>query len=104
VGYAAIIDSMNLAMPMPSIIAMVSEKFKKIKTDEWLIMPITHLPEDNNELSKIQALYNHLVFALKYEGVSLLVFAKLAEILLNEELRELVDIEPTGLYSRRIWF
>jgi hypothetical protein len=62
------------------------------------------LPNDNNDLTLIKALYNHLVFALKYEGVNLLVFSKLGEILTEEEILELVSIEPTGQYSRGIWF
>ncbi len=104
VGYASIIHAMKLALPMPSPMAMVSEKFKKIKMEEWLIMPLTHLPEDNNKLLKIRALYNQLVFALKYEGVNLSVFAMLAQKLSIKNLKDLVDIEPTGQYSRRIWF
>lgn len=104
VGYAAIINSFDLQMPMPNQIAVVSTKNKKIISAEWIIMPNPHLPDDNNQLTKIQALYNHLVFALKYEGVNLLVFAKLTETLTQNEILELVNIEPTGQYSRRIWF
>jgi hypothetical protein len=104
VGYAAIINSFDLQMPMPNQIALVSTKNKKIISAEWIIMPSSHLPEDNEELTKIQALYNHLVFSLKYEGVNLLAFAKLTETLTKNEILELVNIEPTGQYSRRIWF
>ena len=91
-------------MPMPNQIAVVSAKNIKILSAEWIIMPSSHLPEDNIQLTKIQALYNHLVFALKYEGVNLLAFAKLSETLTQDEILELVNIEPTGQYSRRIWF
>jgi hypothetical protein len=104
VGYAAIINSFDLQMPIPNQIAVVSTKNKKIISAEWIIMPNPHLPDDSNQLTKIQALYNHLVFALKYEGVNLLVFAKLTETLTQNEILELVNIEPTGQYSRRIWF
>lgn len=104
VGYAAIINSFDLQMPMPNQIAVVSTKNKKIISAEWIIMPNPHLPDDSYQLTKIQALYNHLVFALKYEGVNLLVFAKLTETLTQNEILELVNIEPTGQYSRRIWF
>jgi len=104
VGYAAIINSFDLQIPMPTPIVMVSTKNNKEINDEWLVMPNSHLSEDNNELTKIQALYNHLVFALKYEGVNLLVFSKLTETLTHKEILELVNIEPTGQYSRRIWF
>lgn len=83
---------------------MVSVKNQKLETESWKVFPFKYLPEDNKENSKVEALYNHLVFALKYEGVNLLVFAKLNEILSPKEILELVSIEPLGQYSRRIWF
>jgi Fic/DOC family len=104
VGYSAIIEKLNLQIPHPLIKALISEKNQSIETEAWKIFPKRYLPEDNEQISKIKALYNHLVFALKYEGVNLLVFAKLNEVLTNEEIFELVNIEHLGQYSRRIWF
>jgi Fic family protein len=104
VGYAAIIEKLNLKIPAPSVKAMVSEKNQSLEIASWKIFPFRYLPEDNQKISKIYALYNHLVFALKYEGVNLLVFAKLNEVLTNKEILELVNIEHLGQYSRRIWF
>ena len=49
-------------------------------------------------------MYKHLVFALKYEGVNLLVYKKLTQHYTKEQLTDLTNIEPTGQYSRRIWF
>jgi hypothetical protein len=103
-GYAAIIDALELPMPMVSPVAMVEEKNRRCQTQQWLILPKSYLPEDDPVKSRTQALYHQLVFALKYEGVNLLVFAKLAEKLSTTELRELVDLQPTGQYARRIWF
>ena len=104
VGYVAIIEKLKLQIPYPSMKAMVSEKNQRLETETWKVFPFKYLPEDSKKNSKIVALYNHLVFALKYEGVNLLVFAKLNEILSNKEILELVNIEPLGKYSRRIWF
>ena len=70
----------------------------------WLIFSAAYLPQDNTSISKIEVLYNHLVFSLKYGGVNLLVFSKLREKLSSEELLALVNIQPLGQYSRRIWF
>ena len=50
------------------------------------------------------ALYKQLVFAIKYEGINLLVFSQLAKWLNKEQVEKLVAIEPTGQYSRKIWF
>jgi hypothetical protein len=104
VGYIAIIEKLNLQIPNPSVNAMVSEKNQKLESTTWKVFPYKYLPEDTKKISKIEALYNHLVFALKYEGVNLLVFAKLSEVLSEKEILELVNIEPLGQYSRRIWF
>ncbi len=104
VGYVAIIEKLNLQIPNPSVKSMVSEKNQRLENSIWKVFPYKYLPEDSREISKIEALYNHLVFALKYEGVNLLVFTKLAEVLNDKEILELVNIEPLGQYSRRIWF
>ncbi len=104
VGYAAIIQKFRLEIPYPLILTMVAEKNHGLENEVWKVLPISYLPADNSKLTLINALHNHLVFALKYEGVNLLVFSKLIELLTEEELLELVSIEPTGQYSRRIWF
>jgi Fic family protein len=104
VGYAAIIDTLNLKMPMVYPICLVSHQNKGYRTKDWNILPSAYLPEDNHTLSEIEALYKHLVFALKYEGVNLLVFSSLAKYYSEATLVDLVNIEPTGQYSRRIWF
>jgi Fic family protein len=104
VGYTAIIEKFNLATPTPLIKTMIAEKNQRLENDVWKVLPNNYLPEDNENITKVQALYNHLVFALKYEGVNLIIFSKLTEILSKNELLSLVNIEPLGQYSRRIWF
>lgn len=104
VGYVAIIKGLGLEVPLPLKRTMVSDRNRSIEAKEWRVLPNRYLPEDSPVVSRIQALYNHLVFALKYEGVDLLVFAKLAAKLNYNEILELVEVEPSGKYSRRIWF
>ena len=104
VGYAAIIDSLKLKIPMASPIAFVCMQSKSYKTKEWTIFPKSYLPEDHKGLTETEALYKHLVFALKYEGINLLLFSFLTQHYTSKQLTELVNIEPTGQYSRRIWF
>ena len=96
VGYGAIIEAYGLAMPIPGILALISTKNRKYSTDQWRILTPRHEPKDT--------LYDQLVFALKYEGVNLLFFKKLFEQIREEEITRLVQIEPQGQYSRRIWF
>lgn len=104
VGYSAIIDRLKLKVPFPYQITLVCNQNKNYETDQWKILPKSYLPEDNSKLTEIEALYKHLVFALKYEGVNLLVFKRLTQHYTTGQLADLVNIEPTGQYSRRIWF
>ena len=95
VGYGALIDSLRLSMPLPDKLALISTKNRQYTDSQWLVLTPRHEPEDN--------LYKQLVFALKYEGLNLLFFKKLFQQLSKEEVTTLVQIEPTGQYSRKIW-
>lgn len=96
VGYAALINAMSLKMPIPDTLALISTKNRKYKIDGWHVLTPRHQPDDN--------LYKQLVFAIKYEGINLLFFKKLFESITEEQVVELIQIEPIGQYSRRIWF
>lgn len=104
VGYASIIDKLNFQIPAPGQFSLVCNRNKKYETTEWLVYPDKYLPDDNLEINEIKALYRQLVFALKYEGINLLVFSQLVGHYSEQELTELVSIEPEGQYSRRVWF
>jgi len=103
-GYSAIINKLQLSVPYPNIIATVSFKAKRVKTDTYIVLANSYQVDDNNSISEIEALYKHLVFALKYEGVDLLVLNAIAKHYSELELTQLLSIEPTGQYSRRLWF
>lgn len=96
VGYGAVIEGYALAMPLPHGLALISSKKRQYVTEQWQVFTSRHEPEDS--------LYKHLVFALKYEGINLLFFKKLFEKLSEETITALVQIEPQGQYSRKIWF
>jgi len=96
VGYGAIIETLELGVPIPTILSMISEKNKKYETEVWRVFTPKHRPAES--------LYKQLVFALKYEGVNLLLFKKLFEQLSKAEVLVLLKKEPTGKYSRKIWF
>lgn len=104
VGYAAIIDALQLPMPMVAPIALVCDRNKKYQNEAWVVLPKSYLPDDHRALDEMEALYKQLVFALKYEGVNLLLFRFLTKHYSEAQLTRLVSIEPSGQYSRRIWF
>jgi len=96
VGYGSIIEAFNLAMPLPNRLSLISPKKRQYTTEHWQVLTSRHEPEDT--------LYKQLVFALRYEGINLLFFKKLFEKLSDEDCTALVQIEPQGQYSRKIWF
>lgn len=96
VGYAAIIETLDLTVPIPDIIAIISIKNKRYEVPGWRVFTPKYQPGED--------LYKQLVFALKYESVNLLLFKKLFEKLSEKEVTDLLQIEPTGQYTRRIWF
>ncbi|MBK5194171.1 MAG: cell filamentation protein Fic, partial [Flavobacteriaceae bacterium] len=96
VGYGAIIEAYNLPVPIPNQLALISYKKRKYITKEWKVYTSRYQPEDT--------LYKQLIFALKYEGVNLLVFKKLFELVPPEEFENMIQSEILGQYSRKIWF
>ena len=96
VGYGALIDALSLSVPLPYRLAIISEKHRHYQTSEWRVFTPRHQPQDT--------LYGHLVFCLKYEGINLLFFKKLFEVVEESVIEELVKKEPFGQYSRKVWF
>jgi len=96
VGYAAILKFYDLQAPIPDVLALLSQKHKQYETVDWIVFTPRYMPEDS--------LMGHLTFALKYEGIDLGIFKKLFEKMDPDEVIELVANEPTGQYSRKIWF
>ncbi len=96
VGYGALIHTYDLPVPIPGVLSLISSRNRKYTTGQWQIFTPRYLPEET--------LYKQLVFALKYEGVNLLVLKKLFDQLDEKEVIDLLQAEPTGQYSRRLWF
>ena len=96
VGYGAIIEAYKLAVPIPVKLTFISTKKRQFENNEWKVFPSRYLPEEN--------LYKQITFALKYEGVDLLIFKKLFELLKKTELEGMIQQEMQGQFSRRIWF
>lgn len=96
VGYAALIDAYDLAVPMPYKLCAVSAKHRKTEKEGWRLFTPRHAPDPS--------LGGHLKFAIKYEGVDLAVLKHLFRIVELSEIESLIKKTPTGSYTRRIWF
>ena len=96
VGYGAIIECLKLPIPFPNTLSLITEKSKKYNTEVWNVFPASYQPEET--------LYKQLVFAIKYEGINLLVFKSLFNVIPKEDIQAILNIEPMGQYSRKMWF
>jgi len=95
-GYGALIRTFELQVVIPDILALISLKHKRYDTDEWMVYTPRYLPENS--------LIGHLTFALKYEGIDLAILKKIFEIYPEVDITNMIASEPTGRYSRMIWF
>ncbi len=95
-GYAALIHAHGLQVPWPRELTAISPQNKSASSEGWRVLPARYAPEPSLE--------GHLTFALKHEGVQLLILKQLFEALGPNPVEALVRQAPTGAYARRIWF
>ena len=95
-GYSALIDAYTLAVPIPRKLSAIGDRHRFVDTNEWRIMTPRHKPQ--------ASLRGHLTFALKYEGLDLVVLKRLFETVGDEAIIAWVNDEPNGSYARRVWF
>ncbi len=95
-GYSALLQAHGLKVPMPDYLCTIGTKHKKYDHERWHIFTPRHKPQDT--------LYGHLIFALKYEGIDLAILNALFQAIEAKEIQEIICSEPTGSYSRRVWF
>lgn len=95
-GYAALIADYNLSVPALDSFCAIGTKHKKYEEGGWRFFTPRHKPESD--------LLSQLTFALKYEGIDLAIFKALFDTIEAEMIASIIRSEPTGAYSRRIWF
>ena len=95
-GYAALIDAFDLSVPLPRTLTAIGERHRILEQRGWRIMTPRHAPHPTLE--------GHLTFALKYEGLDLVILKRLFAAVGPSRVEALVREAPTGSYVRRIWF
>ncbi len=95
-GCAALIAVHDLHVPAPDTLCAIGKKHRKVEKGRWQLFTPRHKPKDT--------LQGQLTFALKYEGIDLAVLKALFDDIDPQEISNIVRAEPTGAYSRRIWF
>jgi hypothetical protein len=96
VGYAALIEQLDLQVPLPSRLSAISKRHHPRSTEDWQLFTPRHAPEDT--------LGGQIQFALKWEGVQLGVLAALFRAVAAEDIAAIIRKTPTGAYTRRLWF
>lgn len=96
-GYAFLVEKFSLKLPIPDLLTAISIKNKKYQIDNWRILSVLNKPREDT-------LYAHLEFALKFEGIDLLLLSKLFQVINKIELEEAIRLQPTSKYTRQIWF
>ena len=95
-GYSALIQAHELKVPVPDHLCAIGTKHKIYDYERWHIFTPRHRPDDT--------LYGHLTFALKYEGIDLSILNALFQTIEARDIEKIVRSEPTGMYSRKLWF
>lgn len=96
VGYAALIASFHLSIPLPEELFAVGEKDYQRQLGRWQILRPRSYPGDS-----LQA---HLDFAMRNEALDLAVLNALFLVMPQQVIEDWVSSEPTGQHSRRTWF
>lgn len=96
VGYTALIDAYDLAVPAPFILSAIGPRHKIYEADGWRVYTPRYRPDET--------LGGHLTFALRYEGLDLGVLKALFRATGPEPIAEIIRAAPTGAYARRLWF
>jgi hypothetical protein len=96
-GYAFLIEKFSIELPELEIITAIGTKNKKSFVENWMILSILNKPVNDT-------LHTHLEFALKFEGINLLVLSKLFQIIDSREFTEILKLEPNSKYTRQMWF
>lgn len=81
---------------MPRTLSAIGPRHKSYQQDGWQIYTPRHAPPASLE--------GHLTFALKYEGLDLLVLKALFQATGPEPIEAMARGTPTGTYARRSWF
>jgi hypothetical protein len=95
-GYAALIGSYDLKVPLPPRLTAMTGRHHPVSTESWQLLTPRHQAFDT--------LQDQIEFALKWEGIDLSVLAALFRVVPEQEIGRIVQLKPTGAYARRLWF
>ncbi len=100
VGYAQLLliieENTGMSLPLPDVLALVTDKQQRYNTEYWQVFANRYMPSEDE--------IGHLIFALKYEGIDLLILKEFFLYAGDDLVKTMMKNEPTSQYSRRVWF
>ncbi|PFG62114.1 Fic family protein [Thioclava sp. ES.031] len=94
-GYGWLISELDLRTPMPRRLALVSDHHERRSEPEWEIFRSEQWPGE--------AVFDHLTFAIKNEGIDLRIMHEVTRVADPSEISRAL-MGATGLVARRLWF
>ena len=97
-GWAALARTLFIAGPVrrPSCVSSQHIFRNRREQGDWTIFDKRYWPGDT--------LADHLLFALRHEGLDLLILKRVFDAVPQEEIEALVRAAPTGALVRRVWY
>ncbi len=95
-GYAYLVNVFALQTVLPYQLHAASTTQSEVRTLDWIIHPLRRRPRDT--------LLRHLIFALKYEGVNLLLLKQIFSKMGQNPLLSGINDRPNSTYIRRLCF
>ena len=95
-GYSWLIDRYGLDLPLPPRLVAIAQRTHPRTTPDWLLLRPSRRPHPT--------LAEQLAFAFRWEGVDLSMLDALFAKITAGEVAEVVRAQPTGAFSRRLWF
>lgn len=100
VGQLALREMFGLAVPSPAVESYVGPGARRTEIQRHHAVefyPARYTPADDSAVS-------HLTFALRHEPIDLRILVGSLKAIAPDDLAAWVRREPTGAYSRRVWF
>src|SRR6267142_705066 len=98
VGWAALVQALALAAPVrkPSCASGQHVRGSRREEGAWTVFDKRYWPGDS--------FADHLTFALRHEGLDLLILKRVFEAVPQAEIEAFVQAAPTGVPARRAWY
>tara|TARA_R110002049_G_C9111985_1_gene557776 strand:- start:192 stop:569 length:378 start_codon:yes stop_codon:yes gene_type:complete len=94
-GYGWLVSKLMLRVPMPRRLSLVSDHHERRSDPEWEVFRSEQWPGE--------AVFDHLMFAIKNEGIDLRVLHEVTKVADPFEISQSLA-GTTGLFARRLWF